>query len=186
MIFIYFVRFIYLYFLSTIVLIISIKLNKQLKDAELADLLIRRKPKFAPEAPKCAKCLKNVYKAEETRAANKTYHKLCFKCTSCNKLLEPKILTEHSGELYCKNCYAKNFGPKGYGVGVASLTSNDSLLLPTSSTTGGQQHNPTIISSTTTPIEGGGLKWTFSSLQQQQPPQQTSSLLAQTKTGIFK
>ena len=26
-------------------------------------------------------------------------------------------MTEHEGELFCKGCYGKNFGPKGYGFG---------------------------------------------------------------------
>jgi formylmethanofuran dehydrogenase subunit E len=86
-------------------------------DSELSSLLTRKQPKFTPQAPKCAKCDKNVYKAEEIRAANKTYHKLCFKCTSCNKLLEANNLTEHQGDLFCRNCYGRNFGPKGYGYG---------------------------------------------------------------------
>lgn len=89
-------------------------------DAELLGLLNRRKPLIQTSAPKCAKCQKSVYKAEEVRAANKMFHKLCFKCTSCNKLLEAKILNEHQGDLYCKNCYGKNFGPKGYGYGIGA------------------------------------------------------------------
>ena len=89
-------------------------------DPELSGLLTRKQPRFIPQAPKCAKCDKNVYKAEEIRAANKTFHKLCFKCTSCNKLLETNILTEHQGDLYCRVCYGRNFGPKGYGYGAGS------------------------------------------------------------------
>ncbi len=36
---------------------------------------------------------------------------------SCNKRLESNTLTEHQGELHCRSCYAKHFGPKGYGNG---------------------------------------------------------------------
>jgi cysteine/glycine-rich protein len=95
------------------------------KDTEINDLLTRRAPRFAPQAPKCAKCLKSVYAAEEVRAAQKTFHKLCFKCTSCNKLLETNILTEHQGDLYCRSCYAKNYGPKGYGFGLGGTLSSE-------------------------------------------------------------
>jgi cysteine/glycine-rich protein len=94
--------------------------NRQILDNDLADLLIRKQARIQPTAPKCAKCEKSVYKAEEIRAANKTYHKLCFKCTNCNKLLEPNILSERQDSIYCKNCYAKNFGPKGYGFGAGA------------------------------------------------------------------
>ena len=93
-------------------------------DPELSGLLTRKKPKFTPQAPKCAKCAKNVYMAEELRAANKTFHKLCFKCTLCNKLLEPNILTEHQGDLFCKNCYGKKFGPKGENICINCWSSN--------------------------------------------------------------
>lgn len=107
-------------------------------DPELSVLLTRKQPKVIPSAPKCSKCNKSVYAAEETRAANQIFHKLCFKCTSCNKLLQPNLITEHAGDLYCKSCYAKQFGPKGYGYGCGagtlsmenghSLTSSNNLV----------------------------------------------------------
>jgi hypothetical protein len=91
-------------------------------DPELHNLLIRKQPIVIPSAPKCPKCNKSVYKAEEIRAANQIFHKLCFKCNSCCRLLETNILTEHHGDLFCKSCYAKNFGPKGYGYGSGAGT----------------------------------------------------------------
>lgn len=91
-------------------------------DVELAGLLTRKQPIVIPSAPKCAKCTKSVYKAEETRGANQIFHKLCFKCAACNKLLEPNIVTEHQNDLYCRSCYGKNFGPKGYGYGCGAGT----------------------------------------------------------------
>ena len=99
--------------LTSLPIFSSSQTNVFSNDPELSGLLMRKNPKFTPQAPKCAKCNKNVYMAEELRAANKTFHKLCFKCTLCSKLLEPNILTEHQGDLFCKNCYGKKFGPKG-------------------------------------------------------------------------
>lgn len=29
--------------------------------------------------------------------------------------MDSTTLTERDGEVYCKGCYARNFGPKGYG-----------------------------------------------------------------------
>ena len=33
----------------------------------------------------------------------------------CNKLLDSYSCTNHEDEIYCKACYGKKFGPKGYG-----------------------------------------------------------------------
>ena len=33
----------------------------------------------------------------------------------CNKLLDSTTLRDHDGEIFCKACYGKKFGPKGYG-----------------------------------------------------------------------
>jgi hypothetical protein len=35
----------------------------------------------------------------------------------CNKLLDSTNCTEHEGELFCKVCHARKYGPKGYGFG---------------------------------------------------------------------
>lgn len=35
----------------------------------------------------------------------------------CNKFLESTNCNEHNKELYCKNCYGRKYGPKGYGFG---------------------------------------------------------------------
>merc|ERR1712130_1051178 len=45
------------------------------------------------------------------------FHKLCFRCSACNKGLDSFTLTIHNENLFCKSCYGKNFGPSGYGFG---------------------------------------------------------------------
>jgi len=70
----------------------------------------------------CPRCSKNVYFAEEKQALGKSWHKLCFVCANCRKLLDSGRITEHDGEMFCGNCYQKNFGPKGYGFGGGSGT----------------------------------------------------------------
>lgn len=67
---------------------------------------------------KCPRCGKSVYAAEKVIGAGSSWHKIgCFTCASCRKGLESTTLTDKDGEIYCKGCYAKNFGPKGYGYG---------------------------------------------------------------------
>lgn len=74
----------------------------------------------------CPRCNKPVYFAEEVRALSKKWHKLCLKCAKCNKLLDSTTCTDHEDEVYCRACYGKNFGPKGYGfAGGASGLSMD-------------------------------------------------------------
>lgn len=45
---------------------------------------------------------------------------MCIKCAKCNKLLDSSTFTEHENEMYCKSCYGRLFGPKGYGFGVGA------------------------------------------------------------------
>ncbi|PVD32405.1 hypothetical protein C0Q70_07839 [Pomacea canaliculata] len=70
-----------------------------------------------PEQARCPKCGKSVYAAEEKVAAGQKWHKFCFKCGLCNKLLESTNVAEHEGELFCKVCHGRKYGPKGYGFG---------------------------------------------------------------------
>lgn len=56
------------------------------------------------------------------------WHKGCFKCNECKKGLDSRNVNEGSDkEIYCKTCYSKKFGPKGYGFGQGggALQSDD-------------------------------------------------------------
>ena len=46
-----------------------------------------------------------------------SWHKMCFSCANCKKMLEAGSEKEHDNEVYCNTCHRKNFGPKGYGFG---------------------------------------------------------------------
>ncbi|XP_020900345.2 cysteine and glycine-rich protein 1 [Exaiptasia diaphana] len=54
--------------------------------------------------------------------AGKVWHRRCFSCadTKCRKKLESTTCCDAEGEIWCKTCYAKRFGPKGYGFGVGA------------------------------------------------------------------
>ncbi len=62
---------------------------------------------------KCPRCNKTVYFAEAREGPNNVkYHKMCFTCVVCRKVVD-STFTERQGDIYCKTCYGKEFGPKG-------------------------------------------------------------------------
>jgi len=66
----------------------------------------------------CPKCGRQVFAAEEMLAGGSKWHKsTCFKCHLCGKRLDSTNVSHHDNALYCKQCYARKFGPKGYGFG---------------------------------------------------------------------
>ncbi|TPX62594.1 hypothetical protein PhCBS80983_g00407 [Powellomyces hirtus] len=84
------------------------------------------KPKFGG-ADSCPNCHKAVYFAEQVVGPmGVKYHKLCFRCKECNKMLDSTTIADRDGVIYCKGCHGKHFGPKGYGFagGAAGLTTD--------------------------------------------------------------
>ena len=66
---------------------------------------------------KCFHCTKSVFAAEEIRVAGNPWHKTCFKCKECNKLLELGKEATQETNVFCQPCYSKRYGPKGVGFG---------------------------------------------------------------------
>ncbi|KAJ1860719.1 hypothetical protein LPJ73_001263 [Coemansia sp. RSA 2703] len=62
----------------------------------------------------CPRCNKTIYHAEQGMAAGRKYHKSCIRCKSCNTSIGSLQITEHDGDIFCKQCYARDFGPKGF------------------------------------------------------------------------
>ncbi|KAJ1873197.1 hypothetical protein H4R99_007420 [Coemansia sp. RSA 1722] len=62
----------------------------------------------------CPRCNKTIYHAEQGVAAGRKYHKSCIRCRSCDSSISSLQIAEHDGDIFCKQCYAKNFGPKGF------------------------------------------------------------------------
>ena len=66
----------------------------------------------------CLQGFINANKVEEIKGPGlKIYHKRCFSCRECNRALNSSNLTDKDGEAYCKHCYGKLYGPKGFGFG---------------------------------------------------------------------
>lgn len=55
----------------------------------------------------CTKCGKTAYPLESLKAGDDTYHKLCFKCSGCNIVLNLKTFKKHSGQIWCPTCTPK-------------------------------------------------------------------------------
>ncbi|CAO1632173.1 unnamed protein product [Sympodiomycopsis kandeliae] len=77
-------------------------------------------PVFGITAPKCPRCGKSVYIAEQVIGPNSTpYHKPCLSCVTCNKRLDSTLLVEHDGLPLCKNCHRNHLGQGKGGFGKA-------------------------------------------------------------------
>mmetsp|Transcript_51832 Transcript_51832/g.121545 ORF Transcript_51832/g.121545 Transcript_51832/m.121545 type:complete len:264 (-) Transcript_51832:39-830(-) len=74
---------------------------------------------------KCVRCKKTVYAVEKVVQSNLTFHKACFSCAGCKHTLALGNCQEHDGELYCKGCYGKMYGPKGIGFGIAHMETGE-------------------------------------------------------------
>ena len=51
--------------------------------------------------PKCDICGKTVYPLEKVSAADKAFHKWCFKCAECNVTLNLQTFKAVQGKVYC-------------------------------------------------------------------------------------
>jgi hypothetical protein len=54
---------------------------------------------------------------------------------NCKKMLDSTNVTKHDDELFCRSCYGKKFGPKGYGyggggAGVLSMDDGTGYIVP--------------------------------------------------------
>ncbi|KAL2309667.1 hypothetical protein Nmel_005884 [Mimus melanotis] len=73
---------------------------------------------------KCGACGRTVYHAEEVQCDGRSFHRCCFLCMVCRKNLDSTTVAIHDAEVYCKSCYGKKYGPKGYGYGQGAGTLN--------------------------------------------------------------
>ncbi|KAH3744832.1 calcium-dependent protein kinase 21 [Pelomyxa schiedti] len=52
-------------------------------------------------SPKCLVCTKPVYLDQLITAKDNTFHKACFKCSTCSKSLLPEMCGVHDGHVFC-------------------------------------------------------------------------------------
>ena len=68
------------------------------------------------------------------------FFKSCFKCggtsshEGCKKTMTLDGYLEHENEPFCKSCYGKLFGPKGYGFGSTNTLLNSYVYDPVTAT----------------------------------------------------
>ncbi|XP_043235044.1 fibrous sheath CABYR-binding protein-like isoform X2 [Amphibalanus amphitrite] len=72
----------------------------------------------APPGEGCPRCGGAVFEAERMKSRFRSYHKPCFNCKACHRILDSTLACDGPDkDVYCKLCYAKKYGPKGYGFG---------------------------------------------------------------------
>jgi len=51
----------------------------------------------------------------------------CVDTGQCKKKVDSQSAADHEGELYCKSCYGRQFGPRGYGFagGAGTMMAGD-------------------------------------------------------------
>lgn len=75
------------------------------------------KPKYkfggASGDSNCARCEKRVYQLEKITANGMTYHKACFKCSHCQRILSLGNFASLNSSVYCKPHFLELFKQKG-------------------------------------------------------------------------
>ena len=64
-------------------------------------------------APKCLVCEKSVYENEKLTADGKTWHKTCFRCKHCKKVLSLGNYAAVSDTVFCKPHFKQLFAEGG-------------------------------------------------------------------------
>jgi len=96
------------------------------------------------EIIKCHQCGKRVYEMEKIVADQHAYHKPCFRCTHCNRVLSLGNYATGAGKVYCKPHFISLFKVKGnYDEGFQEAAKQS---LRSSQTTGDKSTDSTNVS----------------------------------------
>lgn len=80
----------------------------------------------APAGQGCPRCGGAVFAAEQMLAKGTMWHKKCFNCAECKRPLDSVLACDGPDkEIHCRGCYAKLFGPKGFGYGHTPVLSTN-------------------------------------------------------------
>lgn len=66
----------------------------------------------------CPRCNNPVYHAERRIAGGRSYHPTCYTCRACGASLDARNVAPSPDEVFCKTCYGRVRGPRGYGFGM--------------------------------------------------------------------
>jgi hypothetical protein len=73
------------------------------------------------QSPNCFFCQKAVYAMEKGEADAMVFHKMCFRCSECNKVVKMGTYASLEGKIYCKAHFKQLFKLKGnYNEGFGS------------------------------------------------------------------
>lgn len=86
----------------------------------------------APAGTGCPRCGGMVFAAEQQLARGTMWHKQCYNCVDCHRPLDSTLQCDGPDkEIYCRACYGKKYGPKGFGFGHSpTLVSIDAESAP--------------------------------------------------------
>ncbi|KAG5450364.1 LIM domain-containing protein 2 [Clonorchis sinensis] len=71
----------------------------------------------ANEKPRCSACQKVVYPLEGLHVMDRVFHKSCFRCRKCQRILSVRTFNVGNGHPYCEPHYVELFRARGrFGV----------------------------------------------------------------------
>jgi len=91
----------------------SIKKEPETKDPETRSRSGSGSKLIKADSNTCAVCGKIVYQMEKVSIDGYTFHKNCFTCAHCTKVLKPGNFAALSGKFYCKPHFKQLFALKG-------------------------------------------------------------------------
>jgi len=107
--------------------------------------------KFTSE--KCVLCTKSVYINEKLVINGNIFHKACFRCKDCNRIINGSNCAALNGVYYCKTHYnqmlkssGSGYAPPGFSKG--QVTSKQSTLMKSSSSNYGKEDSNSSFKST--------------------------------------